>query len=209
MKKAAVFLPIFGVLLTGCAPVVVGGVAAAGYIAAQERGAQAVMTDTKIKTHIKDKLTAKHYTYLTKVEVTVLQGDVFLTGVLSSPQEAAEVERIARSVPDVKNVYNDLFSDGVYPATQYSKDSFVSTQVRGRFLSAKDVYSINYFVRVVNGNVYLIGLAGSQSEMERALHLARTTKGVQKVVNYIRLYEGDIRIESGPDMMADPNPVDS
>jgi len=176
---------------TACAPAIVGGFATAGYLGAQERGAKAAVLDTKVKTHIKDKLTQIDYHYLTQAEVVVLQGNVLLTGVVKDEQARAEIERVVRSVPGVKSVYNELYSDGFYATSQYTKDSWLSTQVKGRLFAAKDVYSINYFVRVVNSTVYIMGLAETQSEMERVLHLARITKGVKSVVNYIHLYQDD------------------
>lgn len=176
-------------LVGGCAPVIVGGMATAGYLAAQERGAKQAVVDTKIKAHIKDKLTSENYRFLTKVEVTVMQNNVLLTGVVDSSADAATVERIVKATPDVKNVYNHLFTDGIYPSDTYGKDSWLGTQVRARLLSAKDVYSINYHVHVVNGYVFVIGLATTKGELERVLHIVRTTKGVEKVYNYIDIYK--------------------
>lgn len=172
--------------LTGCFPFLVGGVATASYLASQERGAKAALIDTKIKAHIKDKLTNEDYRLLTAVEVTVLEGDVLLTGVVKSSEQKGLVDRITRGIPDVKNVYNELFFDGVYSAKQYADDSLVATSVRGKLLAAKDVYSINYMVNVTNSVVYIMGVAETDSEKERVLHIVRTTKGVDRVVDFVK-----------------------
>ena len=193
-------------LTQGCVPILVGGVAAAGYMTAQERGAKTAVMDTKIMAHIKDRLTAKNYKLLTQVEVEVLQGNVLLTGVVSDQKTREEVEKVVRSVPDVKSVYNELFSDGIYPSKQYAEDSYVLAQLKGRMLAAKDVFSINYMIKVVNGHAYVLGLSETQSEMERVMHIVRTTKGVKKVVNYVRIYNGGImRNLEAPEA----NPIDS
>ena len=171
---------------TACAPLILGGAAAVGYAAVQEKGASVVVKDTSIKTHIKDKLTGIDYRFLTQVEVSVLEGDVFLTGVVGNNDSKAVVESTVRDIKGVKAVYNELLV-GDYPKGTYSKDVLLATQIKGRLLTAKDVYSVNYSVRVVKGVVYLVGLAETQSEIERALHIVRTAKGVQKVVNYMRI----------------------
>ena len=208
MKKNIFILPLLASFaVSGCVPVIIGGVATAGYMAAQERGAKVALKDAAIKTHIKDRLTSVRYQYLTEVEVTVLQGDVFLTGVVKSPKAKAEIERLVMGVPDVRRVYNELFSDNIYPAKQYSSDAWVVSQLKARMLGAQDIYSINYFVRVVNGTGYLIGLSESQAEKERVLHLARTTKGVRKVVDFIRIFDGDVQIMNDPKVLAAPEEV--
>lgn len=191
------------VSLSGCVPLIVGGVATAGYLASQERGAKAAVMDTKIKTHIKDKLTNTDYRLLTDVEVTVLQGDVLLSGVVRSQAQKEQVAKIVQATPDVQTVYNELYADGIYPAKQYADDSYLAAQVRGRLLAAKDVYSINYMVNVTNGTVYIMGIAETQSEMERVVHIARTTNGAVRVVNFVRGYEGSAHIEP-----AEANPVE-
>ena len=156
----------------------------------QERGIQAAFEDTKIATHIKDKLVGKRYEYLTEVSVDVLQGDVLLTGVVESPDLASQVEQIARSVSGVNTVYNELFTSGGYSSKQYSKDAWIAAQLRGRLFAAKDLNASNFQISVVNQHVYLFGLTDSASDKERAVHLARITKNVTKVYDYTKLSQG-------------------
>ena len=50
-----------------------------------------------------------------------------------------------------------------------------------------DIDRDNFRVRSVNGTVYLIGLAGSRAELDKALAIARATGDVKNVVNYMRV----------------------
>lgn len=177
------------VFVAGCAPLIVGGVATAGYMSLQDRGVKAALWDTKVKTHIKERLTSKRYQYATEVGVSVIQGRVLLTGVVENAASAVEVEKIARAVEGVNDVYNELFTDGIYPADQYSKDTWMATHLRGRLIGAEDINATNYIVSVVNGEAYIMGLTASTSERERVLHIARTTKGVTVAHNYVKLIE--------------------
>jgi hyperosmotically inducible protein len=179
------------IFTSGCLPVVLGGVAAAGYISSQERGVKAAVSDLTIKTHIKDKLTAQHYQYLTQVEVSVLKGGVLLTGVVENSKAAVEVESVVQSVEGVKEVYNELFTDGYYPAKQYTEDAWISTQVKSLMFANENIKSVNYNIHVVNGHVYVFGFARSTSEIETIKHLLRTTKGVKQVHNYIKVYNSN------------------
>lgn len=188
MRFSHIILPVIASLtISACVPLIIGGAATAGYLALQERGAKTAVLDTKIKTGIKDKLFGTKYQYLTDIGVNVLQGDVLLTGVAESQEAVNNVEKIAQLVDGVGNVYNNIIIANSYAASEYSKDSWIATQFKTRLLASKDIFSINYLTDTVKGNIYIIGIAGTESEKERVLHIARTTKGVQKVYNYIRI----------------------
>ncbi len=176
-----------GMSTSACLPLVLGGAASAGYMAAQSRGFQTAVNDTSIKTGIKDRLTNADYHYLTAVGVDVLEGNVLLTGVVASSGQKAEVSRVVRETPHVREVYNQLIVSTDYSNKEAAQDTWISTQVRSRLLTAPDVYSINYNTTTVKGNVFIIGLASSQGETARVLHIARTVPGVKMVHNYIRL----------------------
>lgn len=184
-----IFVGLIAVSISGCVAVpavVVGAGATAGYMAAQERGIKDTANDTKIKTHIKDRLTNVNYTYLTEVGVSVLQGDVLLTGVIKTQEAADEIVRRTTTIPGVGRIYNELMV-GEYGSQEFAKDSWVSTQLRARFLGSKEIFTINYMVDVINGHVYIMGIATTPDEMERVLYVASTTKGVKQVHNYVRL----------------------
>tara|TARA_R110000868_G_scaffold218576_1_gene468994 strand:+ start:140254 stop:140913 length:660 start_codon:yes stop_codon:yes gene_type:complete len=197
-KAILTFVLSTSLFLSGCLPVILGGAAAVGYMGQQERGAKEAVSDINIKTYIKDKLTGTYYKYLTQVEVSVLKGNVLLTGVVESPKSAAEVEGIVRSVKGVKSVYNQLFTDGIYPATTFSKDAWIVTQLKSFMFTEEGIHSTNYQVLVVNGHAYIFGLASDMAEREAVRHLARTTKGVVQVHSYISLYKGEPLVEEVP-----------
>ena len=68
-----------------------------------------------------------------------------------------------------------------------SRNAWINTQIRTRGLLAKDIRSVNYNVESVNGTVYLMGIAQDQAELSRMEYVARTTKGVQKVISHVRM----------------------
>lgn len=199
--KKILSLIAVGSVLHGCAipvAVVAGGAATAGYMSVQERGAKSAFFDTKLKTHIKERLTSRHYKYLTNIGTSVLEGEVLLTGVVPSMSAKNEVIQTVRNTPKVKRVYDELII-GKYNSSYYAKDAAISFQIAGRMANAADIFAINYEKEVVKGEVYIIGIATSQAEMERVLHVARTTKGVKRVHNYVRLTQiKDQRVQQTP-----------
>jgi osmotically-inducible protein OsmY len=187
MNKVLFSVCAASLLASGCIPIVVGGAATAGYLYSKEEGIGTAVDDTRIQAHIKDRLTADNYKYLTDIDIAVLKGDVLLTGVVGSKRESANIDALVRTVEGVYGVHNQLFTDGIYTTKQYSRDSLVAVSIRGRLISSNDVAYRNISTTVVNGHGYLMGIARSQTEMTKALHLARTTKGVLRVHNYISL----------------------
>lgn len=186
LRSLVCLLPL---LLGACAPVVIGGAAVAGTMALQERGFKAGVSDTKIKASIKDSLAGLNPNYLGQVGVDVLQGNVLLTGVVESQAAAEQIVSTVKQNAEIGAVYNELVT-GSYGAGEISNDTWISTQLRARMVANADVYTINYYISVVKSHVYIYGIAQNAAEKERAIHIARTTKGVTMVHDYIRIATG-------------------
>jgi len=55
------------------------------------------------------------------------------------------------------------------------------------FALAKDLRALNYQITTVNNEVYLLGVAIDEKEMNRAVAVASKVRGVNKVINHIIL----------------------
>jgi hyperosmotically inducible protein len=166
---------------------IMGAAATGAYMGLQERSAEQIAMDTKVKIHIKDKLTNANYKYFGEIGVTVFEGDVLLTGVVESREEGEKILAITRGTPDVKRVYNELFVGSGYSASQRAQDTWIFTQIKARLMGNRETFPINYAVDVVNSHVYIMGYVLEDEEHEHVLHILRTTKGVTQVHDYLRL----------------------
>ena len=63
----------------------------------------------------------------------------------------------------------------------------MKTKINAKLLLEQDVLNINYSVEVVNGIVYLIGIAQNQVELDIVITISKNTYGVQNVISYVRL----------------------
>ncbi len=181
---------ILGVSLTACAvPVVIGVAATGAYMGVQERKVEQIALDTKIKIHIKDRLTNENYKYFSDIGVTVFENDILLTGVVPERQSGEKVLSIAQSVPDAGNLYNELFVGGEYTTKRKAEDAWISAKIKPRLIGHRQTFPINYLIKVVNGHVYIIGYVISDQEHEHVLHVLRTTQGVEQVHDYLRMSE--------------------
>ncbi len=168
-------------LAQGCAPLVVGGVAATGVMVSQDRRTVGTMTeDEGIEQRASSRL-RERFGESAYVSVTSYNRTVLLTGQAPDAQVRSEAERIARSVENVRGVYNELAVAGLSSFTARSNDSIITSKVKARFLDANKFNILHVKVVTDNNVVYLLGMVRKQ-EASDATEIARTTSGVKKVV---------------------------
>ncbi|MBI2294745.1 MAG: BON domain-containing protein [Betaproteobacteria bacterium] len=177
---------IFGLLtilplIHGCAPLVVGGAAATGVMVAQDRRTVGTMTeDEGIELRASGRI-GERYKDSVHINVTSYNRMVLLTGEVPDAAARTGVENIARSVENVRGVYNELAVAGMSSYTVRANDAILTSKVKGRFLDAGKFNALHVKVVTENNVVYLLGLVKRQ-EATDATEIARTTSGVQKVV---------------------------
>jgi hyperosmotically inducible protein len=69
-------------------------------------------------------------------------------------------------------------------------DLTIVTKLHVKLLAAKGVSSVNFRLRVVNGVVYLLGIAQSQAELDKILGIVRETDGVRQVISHMQIKPG-------------------
>lgn len=175
--------------LSGCAPLVIGAVGGAGYMAAQDRTLSDQTEDTRIKLAINEAWFKFNERMYQQLESRVHEGRVLVTGTVTDPQWRVDAVRLAWQVNGVREVLNEVqVSDDTGGIETYASDSWIGTQLRAKLLAAEEVRSANYSIDTVKGIVYIMGIARNQSELDIVLNHARSIPGVVRVVSYIRLY---------------------
>ena len=168
-------------VLFGCvAAAVVGGAAAGGYLVGEDRRATPIMTDDqaiefRVGNRVSEKFPNAH------INATSFNRLVLLTGEAPTAEAKAEIERIAREVPNVRGIYNEIV---VGPSSGFSaraNDSLVTSKVKARFVDARKFNPVHVKVVTEDSTVYLMGIVKPQ-EATDATEIARTTSGVRRVV---------------------------
>lgn len=192
MQKIA-FLPfaaltVMALLVSGCAaPVFVGVGTAAVAASTTEKGISTSVTDGVIFTKIQDKFIQSDASLATVVDLTVNDGAVLMTGKVKTPEEKILATKLAWEVRGVREVVNELQVQDKSSLKDVAKDLAASAQLRGKLIADQDVSSLNFSIDVVNGTVYLSGIAADEAEMNRVVNHARELRFAQQVVNYISL----------------------
>ncbi len=191
IKKILPFVLLLA--LPGCtvAGFATGLGASAGASAAQEGGISRALTDARIQAAINDLWFRYDIETFSKLDLTVNQGRVLITGVMQDPAKRVEAVRLAWQPAGVKQVINEIRIAEGGGIIGFARDNWITTQLRAAITLDRDVQSINYNIDTVQGTVYLMGVAQSQAELNRVIETARTTPDVKAVVSYVKFVGGD------------------
>jgi len=174
--------------LTACGPVIVGGAAAAGVVAADRRTSGTFLEDQSIELKTKNAIVDNIGAANIDVSVTSFNRNVLLTGQALDEATRTKAETVAKTIENVRTITNEITVEPKNTFTQNNNDGYVTSKVKGRMLK-ENRFPANY-VKVVteSGVVYLMGLVTAQ-EAEAAVEIARGTDGVQKVVKVFEYIE--------------------
>ncbi|MCD8562525.1 MAG: BON domain-containing protein [Alphaproteobacteria bacterium] len=114
-------------------------------------------------------------------------GRVLITGVVQNPENRVEAVRLAWQPEGVKQVINEIQIADSPGIGDYARDTWIATRLRTAIMFDSKVQSINYSIDVVKGNVYLMGVAQNQAELNHVIEKARTIPDVKRVVSYVKL----------------------
>ena len=187
LVMAMAMLVLGGLLFSGCAPAVLGVGTAAVAASSTEKGLSTSVSDGLIFTKIQDNFLQTDATLPTVVDVTVNDGAVLLTGKVKTPEEKVLATKLTWEVRGVREVVNEIQVTDKSSIKDIAKDLAASAQLRGKLIADSGVSSLNFSIDVVNGTVYLSGVAADAEEMNRVVSHARDLRFAQQVVNYITL----------------------
>lgn len=187
-----------GLTLGACAPVVVGAGAAAGVAAgvavsqdsgieSQEAGIEDAATDSQIQAEIGRLWRAESTSLYSGINLQVQEGRVLLSGRVPEPEARVTAVRLAWQAKGVAEVINELEIGDESSLGDTAHDEWITTQLRAQLLADGAIASTNYSIETVNAEVYLLGIAQDQAELDRALTHARNIAYVRRVRNYMRL----------------------
>jgi len=121
------------------------------------------------------------------IDITLFEGRLLLTGTMHSEDGRRKLIENAWKADGVDEVIDEIFVGDDTSFGQGFEDARIDQTLRAKLITDKNASSADYKIAVSNAVVYLIGAARSQEELDRALELARTVGGVEKVVSYVTL----------------------
>lgn len=176
---------MLGSTLAGCAPLLVGGAVLGGGLVATDRRTTGIQLEDE-SIELRASARVRELATLGRVTVTSYNRMVLLTGEVPGAAEKQAVEQAVMKVENVKSVLNELGVGPNSPLGSRTTDTFIEGKVKATLVDAKDVQANAYKVVAERGIVYLMGRV-TEREAERGTELARSVKGVEKVVRAFEL----------------------
>ena len=182
-KKIAASIIISATLITqftACVPVVVGGAAAGGAMAADRRTSGIYVEDENIELKAL-KLMETNLGEHAHINVTSYNRNVLLTGEAPTAESKTKAESLVKEITNIRNITNEIAISPKSSIGSRSNDSYLTSKIKTKFVT-ENKFPANY-VKVVTENsvVYLIGIV-TKAEADAASEIARNTNGVTKVV---------------------------
>jgi osmotically-inducible protein OsmY len=174
-------------ILSGCVGLAAGAGATVGMAAMSDGGIQGTASDLRIKAAINDLWFKSDVDIFRKLNLTVDQGRVLITGAVQNPEHRVEAVRLAWQPRGVKQVINEIRVADEGGVGGYANDKWIATKLRTKMTLDRDIQSVNYTIDTVQGIVYLMGTARNQAELDHVIEVARAIKGVKQVISYVRL----------------------
>ena len=187
----AMMVLILAFSLSGCVGAVAGIGAAAVAAGSTEKGLGTSISDGVIKAKLSDRFIKTNTTLFTNISISVNNGTVIMTGSVEQPEHKVQATQLAWETRGVIEVINEVEVTDKSSLKDIAKDLAAAAQLRAKLIADPDISSINFSVDVVNGTVFLTGIASSEDEMAKVVEHSRELRFADKVVNYIRIGDDD------------------
>ena len=174
-------------ITSGCQTAYMTGISKAVLIDKEERSFNNYVEDTIIVAQLKNEYFSNNENIFFQVSVEVIEGRVLLTGNVEQIDERIEATKLAWGIKGVNEVINEIQISNNEGILDYADDLIMKTKINAKLLLEKNILNLNYSVEVVNGIVYLIGIAQDQKELDAVTEISKNTYGVTSVISYVRL----------------------
>ena len=195
MKIKLLIIIFIVTILTGCVGVGSKGLFGTGVsVALDPRTLGTQIDDSIMQKSLSARILAKDKKYFLSVKSKVLDGRIFITGKVDSPEEKLQITKIAWETKGTRSVRNDLKIKKEFNFKQSAKDLLITTQFRTALIVNKNIKATNYQIDTYRKIIYVYGIALNSEEKDLVISEAKEILDVENVIASILLVE-DLRIQ--------------
>ena len=195
MKNKLLIFILVTFILTGCVGVGTKGLFGTGVsVALDPRTVGTQIDDSIMQKSISAKILAKDKKYLLTVKTKVLDGRIFVTGKVDSPEEKLMITKLAWETKGARSVRNDIKIKEEFNFKQSAKDILITSQLRTAIIVNKNIKATNYQIDTYKKKIYIYGIALTSEEKDLVISEAKEILDVEDVIASIILVE-DLRIQ--------------
>ena len=195
MKNKLLIFILLSFILTGCVGVSSKGLFGTGVsVALDPRTVGTQIDDSIMQKSISAKILAKDKKYLLTVKTKVLDGKIFVTGKVDTPEEKLMITKLAWETKGARSVRNDIKIKEEFNFKQSAKDILITSQLRTAIIVNKNIKATNYQIDTYKKKIYIYGIALTSEEKDLVISEAKEILDVEDVIASIILVE-DLRIQ--------------
>ncbi|MEY3182637.1 MAG: hypothetical protein RLZ35_622 [Pseudomonadota bacterium] len=172
-----------------CAPLFVSGAATGAVMVSDRRTSGTIVDDKGIEIKAFHALSSNSALWK-EAHITAVSYNNVLLLVGQAPTEALKLdaEHAVDGIPKVRTVYNEITVEKPISIKQRGQDTWISTQMKARLVSSKNIHPTQVKVITENGTLYLMGLL-TPAEEEQVIDIAKSIKGVNSIIKMFETVE--------------------
>ena len=137
------------------------------------------------------KISAMNLSNLTNINVSVNRGEVLLTGNIQSQEDRLDLIKKVWEVKEIRKIYNEVKVGESLSIIDKTEDIIFETKIENRLLFEDGIYSNNYDVEVVDGNVYVMGISSSIEEKNKLENYLKTMNDIKRLILFISIAKNE------------------
>ena len=194
MKIRSILSILLLFLFLGCVGTSTTGVFGTGVsVAMDPRTLGTQIDDSIMDKNLEARLLTMDKKYFLSVKTKVLDGRIFITGKVDTPEEKLKITKAAWETKGARSVKNDIKIKEKFNIKQSAKDLLITSQLRSAIIFNKKIKSVNYNIDTYKKKIYIYGIAESKEERAEAIKEAKEILDVEDVIASIFLVE-DLRV---------------
>ena len=158
-----------------------------GNAGTSSKGIKKSFSDTYLKTKVIAKISLLDIKNIANISVNVSRGTILYTGYVMSAEKRLLIVKKTWEVEGVKKIINELRIDDDVPLSQRTNDFILRSKINTRLLFKSGINSNNFSVDVVEGEVYIIGLADNINEKTEVERFLSGMTDIKKLITIIEI----------------------
>jgi osmotically-inducible protein OsmY len=143
--------------------------------------------DTIMQKNLTARLALTEKRYFISIQSEVIDGRIFLSGKVDSPEEKIKITKMAWETKGTRSVKNAITIRGQSNFKGTAKDIFITSQLRSALIFNKKTKARNYTLETINKNIYIFGIAMDEEEKKEVINEANKIFDVQDIIPSIYL----------------------
>lgn len=168
--------------LSGCAAALVGATAVGISAATDTRSVGTQLDDQTIEIRTITALKGEDRLDNSRVQVVSFNRAVLLLGQVSDSSLRDLATHIVRNVEGVQRVHNELQVAPVISLGQISKDTYITSKIKAKFVTDEMIKATDIKVVTENAEVALMGIV-TREVADHAIEITRNTNDVKRVID--------------------------